>query len=75
MDKENRIIYSSKNSKVSTNSRIYSLLDLMGLKNRILKGTEQLDNVINYQINFEEINNKLEYFRNKSKKFLKVALK
>lgn len=66
--------YSSKNSKVSTNSRIYSLLDLMGLKNRILKGTEKIDDVINYKMNFEEVNNKLEDFRNKSKKFLKEAL-
>ena len=67
--------YNSKNSKVSTNSRIYSLLDLMGLKNRILKGTEKIDDVINYEMNFEEINNKLESFRDKSKKFLKEALK
>lgn len=66
--------YSSKNSKVSTNSRIYSLLDLMGLKNRILKGTEKIEEVINYGIDFEKVNNKLEDFRYKSKKFLKEAL-
>ena len=66
--------YSSKNAKMSTNSRIYSLLKIVNLENRLLKGTENLEEVDKI-INFEEVNNKIEDFRSKSKNFLKNALK
>lgn len=66
--------YSNKNSKVSTNSRIYSLLDIMNLKERILKGTENVDDVLNLNIDFGRVNKKLEEFRKDSKKFLEKAL-
>lgn len=67
--------YSNKNSKVSTNSRIYSLLGIVGLKERIMNGTENIDDVLNYKIDFEKVNNKLAEFRQESKEFLKNALK
>lgn len=66
--------YSNKNSKVSTNSRIYSLLDIMNLKERILKGTENVDDVLNLNIDFGRVNKKLEEFREDSKQFLEKAL-
>lgn len=66
--------YSNKNSKVSTNSRIYSLLSIVNLKERIMKGTEEIENVINLEINFKEVNTKMLEFRNRSKEYLIKAL-
>ena len=45
--------YSSKNGKISTNSRIYSLLGIMNLQNRVLKGNEDIEKVLNYEIDFK----------------------
>lgn len=67
--------YSNRNSKVSTNSRIYSLLGIVDLKERILSGTENVDEVLKYDINFDKVNKKLDEFRNESKAFLEGALK
>lgn len=67
--------YSNKNSKVSTNSRIYSLLGIVDLKERILSGTENIDDVIKMQIDFDNVNKKLDEFRQNSKEFLKNSLK
>ena len=66
--------YKNKNSKVSTNSRIYSLLGLMNLQNRILKGNENVEEVANQQIDFDNVNEKLEEFRKNSKQFFTDAL-
>lgn len=66
--------YSNKNSKVSTNSRIYSLLEIVNLKERILSGTENVENVLKYDIDFDKVNDKLADFRNESKNFLEKAL-
>lgn len=66
--------YSNKNSKVSTNSRIYSLLEIVNLKERILSGTENVDDVLKYNIDFDKVNTKLADFRNESKAFLEKAL-
>lgn len=67
--------YSNKNSKVSTNSRIYSLLGIVDLKERILSGTENVDDVIKMQINFDNVNEKIDKFRESSKIFLKNSIK
>lgn len=67
--------FNNKNSKMSTNSRIYSLLNLVDLKDRLLQGNENVEEVINRNINFKEVNQKIEDFRNSSKQFLKQALK
>lgn len=66
--------FSNKNSKMSTNSRIYSLLDLVNLKNRLLKGNENVEDVIKSKIDFENVNRILNELREKSKKFLLQAL-
>lgn len=66
--------YSNKNSKVSTNSRIYSLLEIVNLKERILSGTENVEDVLKYNIDFDKVNIKLADFRNESKAFLEKAL-
>ena len=66
--------YRNKNSKVSTNSRIYSLLGIMNLQNRILSGTENIDGVSERSIDFDIVNKKLSEFRKNSKKFLIESL-
>lgn len=66
--------YSNKNSKVSTNSRIYSLLEIVNLKERILSGTENVEDVLKYNIDFDKVDSKLADFRNESKAFLEKAL-
>ena len=67
--------FNEKNSKMSTNSRIYSLLDLVNLKDRLLKGNENIEKVLEQNINFEKVDKKIENFRNNSKEYLKKALK
>ena len=66
--------YSNK-SKVSTNSRIDSLLGIVNLNERLLNGDEDAAKEITKKINFENVNTKLEEFRNKSKEFLSKALR
>ena len=66
--------YSSKNSKISTNSRIHSLLGIVNLKERILTGTESIDDVLQYEINFDSVNKQLDDFRKASKEFLYNSL-
>ena len=65
--------YNSK-SKVSTNSRIDSLLRIVNLKERLINGDEDVEKEIEKKIDFENVNIKLEEFRNTSKEFLKNAL-
>ena len=66
--------YKNKNSKMSTNSRIYSLLKIVDLEERLLKGNESIEDV-NKNIDFEKVNINLEKLRENSKKFLENALK
>ena len=66
--------FSNKNSKMSTNSRIYSLLDLVDLKDRLLQGNENIDEILNNVIDFEKVNKKIADFRNSSKQFIETAL-
>lgn len=65
--------YNNK-SKMSTNSRIDSLLHIVGLEDRLLHGTEQIEDIMK-AIEYEKVNKKIEVFRNESKEFLKSALK
>lgn len=67
--------FSNKNKKLSTNSRIYSLLDLVELKERLLKGNENVEEVVNKKINFKAVKDKIDVFREKSTKFLQNSLK
>ena len=62
--------YSSK-SKASTNSRLDSLLNIVGISNeRILTGLENVDKVLDYKIDFEEVNKNLDNYRKESKDWL-----
>lgn len=61
-------------SKMSTNSRINSLLEIVNLQERLLSGTEDIKSVMNLEIDYGNVNEKIEDFRNKSKVFLKNAL-
>lgn len=62
--------YNPKN-KNNTNSRLDSLLNIAGISNeRILTGTEKVDKVLNYTINYKNVNKNIDKFREKSKKWL-----
>ena len=66
--------HSAKN-KNSTNSRIDSLLKVAGVKkNRILTGTENIKEVLNYKIDYKTVNKNISKFRNQSKEWLLNAL-
>lgn len=58
----------------NTNARITELLDLVGLKSRIITNEKNLG-VISKPINFEETNKVVEYFCKKSKKTLLDTIK
>jgi hypothetical protein len=66
--------YKSKNSKISTNSRIYSLLELVELKERILNGNEDIEEMLKNKIDFTTVNSKIDMFRKESIEFLTEAL-
>jgi hypothetical protein len=55
---------------MSTNSRIYSLLEIVDLKERIILGNEEIEEQMNKKIDFKKVNRKLEEFRNESKEWL-----
>ena len=66
-----------KNSTFSTNSRLDTLLGQVGLINRILCGTEsgeQVDRLLQEKIDFELVNQRLQNYRDTSKRFLREAL-
>lgn len=60
----------NKNSKMSTNSRIYSLLSIVGLENRLISGLEEVEEVIDRKIDYDKVNDELIEFRNDSLKWL-----
>lgn len=58
-------------SKVSTNSRIDSLLDVAGIsKERILVGNEDIDKVLTYKIDYNKVNENINKFIEDSQKWL-----
>jgi len=61
----------SSKSKVSTNSRIDSLLNIAGISTeRILTGTENIQDVLKYKIDYEKVNENMDKFREDSKTWL-----
>lgn len=61
----------NSNSKASTNSRLDSLLNIVGVSNeRILTGLENVDDVLEYKIDFKKVNNNLDNYRKESKDWL-----
>lgn len=63
-----------KNEKASTNSRIHSLLEITKLEERLMNGNENIKDVLTLKINYDDVNEKIEKFRNDSKMFLKKSL-
>lgn len=64
-----------RNNKVSTNSRLDSLLEIVNLKERILNGNEEIENVLNMKIDYKIVDKEIEKFRENSKEFLRKSLK
>lgn len=63
----------SKDDKQSTNSRIYSLLNTLGLKDRLINNTS-VDEFIKNKTDFKKVKEKLEKEKRKSYNYLDVAL-
>lgn len=66
----------NKKNKNSTNSRIDTLLNIAGIsKERILKGNENVEDVISYKIDYDNVNKRIGKLRDKSKKWLLDSIK
>ncbi len=63
-----------KHSKVSTNSRLNSLLKIVNLSDRMLEGEESVEDLVEKEIDYEVVDQKLEEFREESKAFLRGAV-
>ncbi len=76
----NKIFFNFRryNSKVkgSTNSRLDSLLNIANVnKERILTGSENIEKVLKYKIDFNKVNDNLNKFRKESQEWLLKSLK
>lgn len=67
--------YKTNNSKISTNTRAYSLLKNFDLSDRLFKGNEFINEVLKSNIDFNKVNDKLENIRASSIEFLRKSLK
>lgn len=67
--------YKSKDSKISTNSRIYDLLIRFKLEERLFKGNEDIEYAIKKKIDFDEVNSILETSRNEGIDFIKNSIR
>lgn len=65
----------SQDNKISTNSRVYSILGMFDLKNRLLTGCENIDDIIDMNIDFNKVNEKIVSFRKNTISYLKKSLK
>ncbi len=63
-----------KNNKTSKNSRLYDLMAKFQLSNRMIKNIENVDNILNKEIDYKEVDAILEKERIASREFLKTAL-
>lgn len=62
------------NTKQSTNSRLDTLFDLMGIHGHMLNGGEDIQECLNMKIDYVEIYKKLESVREESYEYLRKAL-
>lgn len=62
------------NRKGSTNSRLDSLFNLLGLQERLLTSDEDIESCIHMEIDYMTVHKKLNSFREESKKYLREAL-
>lgn len=58
-----------------TNTRIDTLLNLLGLEERLLKANEDVYKCMKSYIDYDKVHQELKVFRNKSKQFILTALK
>lgn len=65
----------NNDSIVSTNGRLYSLLSLVGLENRLLKGNEEVESYLNAEIEYAEVHKKMDDLRQFTWNFLKESLR
>lgn len=61
-------------SPVSTNSRLYSLLDTLGTPERLLRANERIDDCLEMKINFDTLHERIEDLRERSVVLLTKAL-
>lgn len=64
----------NNDSLVSTNSRIYSLLDTFGIPERLLRGNEEISQCTKMQIDFTQVHQNIDLLRQKSIGYLTQAL-
>lgn len=65
----------NNDSPISTNSRLYSLLSLAGIEERLLCGNEDITSCINMKIDYGQVHTKLCELRGFSYNWLESALK
>lgn len=58
------------NDKTSQNSRIYSLSKKLEITDRILDSEEQMNEILKRKLNYEEINNRINNYKSKSKDYI-----
>lgn len=63
-----------RKTRQSTNSRLDTLFNMVGITGRIMKGDEKIDFCINKEIDFENAHKKLETIRKASYNYLLTAL-
>lgn len=66
--------YENTSKKISTNSRIYNLLDLFGVSNRLLQGDEEIENVLKNKMDFEMVNSILEKQRHIGNEYIEKSI-
>lgn len=59
---------------VSTNGRLYSLLSITGLEDRLLTGSESVENCLIRKIDYNNVHDKLNNFRIFTKEYIENAL-
>lgn len=64
----------NSDSTVSTNGRLYSLLSLAGLGNRLLKGNEDVHECMDMTIDYGQVHERLAKLRQSTKRFVENAL-
>lgn len=64
----------NNDSQVSTNSRIYSLLDTFGIPEQLLRGNEEISQCVKMQIDFAKVHQNIDLLRQKSIQYLTKAI-
>lgn len=63
-----------RNTRQSTNSRLDSLFNMVGIHNRMMNGDESIESCLEIKTDFEEVNKSIEKIRKKSLEYLRIAL-